>query len=252
MARTLIAGNWKMNTTLSDAISLSISIRDQLTLPPDTEVVLFPPTPFAVPVRDAVRGTTIKLGVQNIHNEESGAYTGETSVTMLDGICEYALIGHSERRTLFNESNDFINQKIQACFAHGIKAILCVGETENERNEGITSQVITRQVESALRDIEGIERLVIAYEPIWAIGTGLVPEAEEVNHTLGQTIRSQIKSLYGTQASEETPLLYGGSVNPGNAYTFAQADHIDGVLVGGASLDSAQFVEICTQFTIDS
>ena len=100
MARTLIAGNWKMNTTLSDAISLSISIRDQLTLPPDTEVVLFPPAPFAVPVRDAVRGTTIKLGAQNIHNEESGAYTGETSVTMLDGICEYALIGHSERRTL--------------------------------------------------------------------------------------------------------------------------------------------------------
>ena len=203
-------------------------------------------------VADAVRGTTIKLGAQNIHNEESGAYTGETSVTMLDGICEYALIGHSERRTLFNESNDFINQKIQACFAHGIKAILCVGETETERNEGITSQVITRQIESALRDIEGIERLVIAYEPIWAIGTGLVPEADEVNHTLGQTIRNQIKSLYGTQASEETPLLYGGSVNPGNANTFAQADHIDGVLVGGASLDSAQFVEICTQFTLDS
>ena len=252
MGRTIIAGNWKMNTNLSDAISLSIGIRDQLSLSADKEVVLFPPAPFVVPVRDAVRGSSIKLGIQNVYGEGSGAFTGETSVDMLDGICEYALIGHSERRSLFYESDNFINQKIQACFSRGIKAILCVGESSAERDSGKASLVITNQIEHALQNVDDIDNLVIAYEPIWAIGTGIVPEPDEVNDTLGNIIKNQLRSLYGELASKETPLLYGGSVNPGNAFGFGQSEHIDGVLVGGASLNAAQFTEICRQFTIDS
>ena len=251
MGRTIIAGNWKMNTTLSDAISLSIGIREQLSLGADKEVILFPPSPFAIPVRDAVRGSSMKIGLQNIHDEDSGAFTGETSPTMLHGICEYALIGHSERRLLFGESDDFIIRKIRACLEHDIIPILCIGETSNQKDAGLASQTITDQIESALHNVENIDNLAIAYEPIWAIGTGIVPEASEVEETLGVTIRNQIRSLYGTPASNETPLLYGGSVNPGNAYAFGQAQNIDGVLVGGASLNAAQFVEICRQFTLE-
>lgn len=252
MGRTIIAGNWKMNTTLTDAIALSIDIREQLTVTPDKEVIIFPPTPFLIPVRDAVRGSSIKLGVQNVHSENSGAFTGETSITMLTGICEYSLIGHSERRTVLNESDDLINQKVLNCLGNGTRIILCIGESTEEKQSGLASQVLKAQIESALRNVEDISNLVIAYEPVWAIGSGLVPESQDVNEILGDVVRTQIRSLYGTPSSQEIPLLYGGSVNPGNTNSFAQSEHINGVLVGGASLNAAQFVEICRQFTTAS
>ena len=246
MPPTVVAGNWKMNTTLAEAIELATGVRDGLDHGGNVEVVLCPPFISLHKVRDAVQGSTIKVGSQNMHFEKSGAFTGEVSPAMLQGVCDYVILGHSERRQLFGETDDLINRKVQAAVQHGLRPILCVGETLEQREAGQAGPVVERQVRAGLADLLDINNLVVAYEPVWAIGTGRAATPEIAAEIMGDSIQQTLRSLYG-KAADEVPLLYGGSVNPGNIASFASKSCIHGALVGGASLQADQFLQIISQ-----
>ena len=190
--------------------------------------------------------TNIKIGAQNMHWEEKGAYTGEISADMLKCInVEYVIIGHSERRKFFNETDEIVNSKVKLAISKGLKPIICVGESLEEKNEGITKEVILNQVEKALKDInkDDIKNIIIAYEPIWAIGTGKVATNIDANESIKE-IRNKIKEIYGEDVSKEISILYGGSVKKDNASSFFEMSDIDGALIGGASLNIQEFYEI--------
>ena len=248
MPRNIIAGNWKMNTTFSESIALAMEIREQPKPDSGCEVVIFPPFTSLLSVRDALRGTTIQIGAQNMYPEESGAFTGEISPNMLRGLSQYVLVGHSERRTLFNESDELIRKKIEACVNNDLKPFLCIGENSDQKHNGETSKVLKTQLESALSGLHDISNLIIAYEPIWAIGTGETAIPEEVDDIMGNDIKTVLRSLFGN-GSNDTPLLYGGSINPGNISNFVVLNNINGALVGGASLNANQFCELVRQFS---
>jgi len=242
----LIAGNWKMNTTLSEAIELVSGILRELDKIDNVDKVLCPPFISLAAVGELIKGSSIKLGAQNLYFVEKGAYTGEISPLMLTDLCEFVIIGHSERRQYFNETGEIVNKKVQAALKAGLKPILCIGERLEENEAGLTEEVVTRQLRSALTGIDRLSGMIIAYEPVWAIGTGKAATGEQANQTIG-FIRRNISELYDTEAAQNVRILYGGSVTAENATEFMQQPEIGGALVGGASLKADQFLSIVRQ-----
>jgi triosephosphate isomerase len=243
MRTPMIAGNWKMNTTLSEAAVLVTQLLPELAKIDDVEKVLCPPFISIAAIKELIKGTNIKLGAQNIYFAEKGAYTGEISPLMLIHLCEYVIIGHSERRQYFGDTSEIINKKVSAALKFGLKPILCVGEKLDENEAEKTQAVIDGQLIGALKGIENIDGLVIAYEPVWAIGTGKAASGEQANKTIG-FIRQIIGNKYGNNPAREIRILYGGSVTPENTNDFLRQPEIDGGLVGGASLKADQFINI--------
>ena len=239
----MIAGNWKMNTTVSEAIDLVNEIGPGLDEIENVEKVICPPFVSLAAVRDLIEGSSIKLGAQNVYFDDKGAYTGEISPPMLAELCEFVIIGHSERRQYFDESGQIVNKKVVAALKAGLRPILCVGERLEENEAGRTEEVITEQLKSALAGINNISGLIIAYEPVWAIGTGRAATGEQANETIG-FIRRNIAKLYSEKIAQALRILYGGSVTAGNAAEFMKQPEVDGALVGGASLKAAEFVSI--------
>ena len=243
MPSAIVAGNWKMNTTLDEAVELAKGVREGLDRAEGVELVLCPPFVSLAAVRDAVVGSPVKVGAQNMHFEASGAYTGEVSAPMLQGLCEYVILGHSERRQLFGETDETVNRKLHTALNAGLKPILCVGETLEQREEGIAAGVIGEQVRAGLADVVDISAVAVAYEPVWAIGTGRAATPEIAAEIMSGAIQAALRDLFGA-ASDSVPLLYGGSVNAGNVAGFAAESCIHGALVGGASLQAGPFLEI--------
>jgi triosephosphate isomerase len=242
----LIAGNWKMNTTLSEAIELVKTMRNELDKISNVDRVLCPPFISLASVRELTKDTSIKLGAQNLYFAEKGAYTGEVSPLMVADLCEFVIIGHSERRQYFNETGDIVNKKIAAALKVGLKPILCIGERLEENESGRTEEVVIGQLKSSLTGIDNLSSLIIAYEPVWAIGTGKAATGEWANETIS-LIRQNISELYDDKTAQGTRILYGGSVTAANTAEFIPQPEIDGALVGGASLKAAEFLSIVTQ-----
>ncbi len=247
MRRPLVAGNWKMHMKLGEAAELTRRVVDGCRAFNDVDIVLMPPFTALSTVASGIAGSSIRLGAQDLHWEEKGAYTGEISPVMLKDVgCAYALVAHSERRQLFGETDRSANRKVLAALAHDVAPVLCVGESDAERDRGVTFVVVDRQVKEGLKDVaeSQLHRLVVAYEPIWAIGTGRTAtpaQAEEVH----QSIRGQLAKLFGSQAAAKVRILYGGSVKADNVDDLMAEADIDGALVGGASLDASSFTRIC-------
>jgi triosephosphate isomerase len=239
--RPFIAGNWKMNTTEKEAVALAAAIVSA-TAGASCDVGICVPFPHLGPVRAAVEGTHVLLGAQDVHWEPAGAFTGEVSTAMLADYCRTVIIGHSERRQLFGEDDDRVNRKLRAVLASPLNPIVCVGETLAEYEAGETQLVVGRQVDEALHDNDISERITIAYEPVWAIGTGQTA-TPEIAQAMCAFIRSQLRELAGAVA-DRVRIQYGGSVNAGNAAQILAQPDIDGALVGGASLDPVQFAAI--------
>lgn len=242
----MIAGNWKMNTTLDEAVTLVRKIQNDLETIEKVDRVICPPFISLDRVAELIKGSTIKLGAQNVHFEEKGAYTGEISPSMLAHLCEFVIIGHSERRRYFNETGEIVNKKIVAAKKAGLKPILCIGEKLAENDTGMTEEVLTEQLKSSLDGIEYPKGLVIAYEPIWAIGTGKAATGSQANETIA-FIRQGIVKQYGNNIAVDIRILYGGSVTADNIAEFIGQSDIDGALVGGASLKAEQFLSIVKQ-----
>jgi triosephosphate isomerase len=243
MRQPLIAGNWKMNTTVTEAQKLVGEMAAELNRLDSTEIVLCPPYISLMIVKTLIKTGKIKLGAQNLYFEEKGAFTGEISAMMLADICAYVIIGHSERRQYFQESNQLISKKVAAALKHGIKPILCVGEVLKEYESGRTQQVVTEQINESLAGIADVANLVVAYEPVWAIGTGRAASGIAANQTIN-LIRNLIAAKYSARASDSLRILYGGSVTAANIQEFVSQPDIDGALVGGASLKAHEFIEI--------
>ncbi len=246
MRLPLIAGNWKMNTTVAEAAELVKAMRADLDKISNIEKVICPPFVALATVRELIKGSSIKLGAQNIFYEKKGAYTGEISPLMIADLCEFVIIGHSERRHYFSETGEIVNKKIMAALKVGLKPILCIGERLAENEAGRTEAVVTEQLRSSLAAIDNITGLVIAYEPVWAIGTGRAATGEQANNTIS-LIRRNLSSLYGDKTAQDMRILYGGSVTAANAAEFIPQPEIDGALVGGASLQAAEFLNIAKQ-----
>lgn len=242
----IVAGNWKMNTDLGQAVGLVEEMRARLEEVAGVEKVICPPFVSLAAVGALIRGSSVKLGAQNMHYEDKGAFTGEVSPLMLCGLCEYVILGHSERRHIFGETNDAINRKVQAALRAGLKPILCVGETLEQNEAGSTEAVVSRQIEDGLRGVAALDGMVIAYEPVWAIGTGKAATAAQANQTIG-LVRSVVARLYGQEPAERLRIQYGGSVTESNAAELFSSPQIDGALVGGASLRAREFVSIVQQ-----
>jgi triosephosphate isomerase len=246
MRKPIIAGNWKMNNSISEAIRLVSELKELDSESDQVEVVVAPSFVSLHSVSIALQDTNIKLAAQNMSDEESGAYTGEISAAMLkDTNCEYVILGHSERRQYFHEKDEFINRKVIMALEYDLIPILCVGETLEQRNAGITATVVETQIKNGLKEV--ISKLaggiVIAYEPVWAIGTGktATPEQAENVHL---HIREVLKKRYNAQVANEIRILYGGSVNPDTIKSLMEKENVDGGLVGGASLDAKKFARI--------
>ena len=246
MRKLFIAGNWKMNMLSGEAVALASGLKETVGEQTDVDVAVCPPFPSLTVVRDAVAGSVIALGAQNMHWEASGAFTGEVSAAMLkDAGCAYVILGHSERRQMFGETSEIVNRKVKAAIAAGLKPIVCVGETIEERKSDKTTEVVTKQVKGSLANLGADEmaEVTVAYEPIWAIGTGLTPSPDQADavHVL---IRSVLAGLSTDDVAEGVRIQYGGSVKPGNAKEFLAQTDIDGALVGGASLKVDAFTGI--------
>ncbi len=245
MRKKVIAGNWKMNMLPNEAIEY-INQLTPLVKDSKNEVILCVPYTDLFYALLTAQNTNIKIGAQNMHFEEKGAYTGEVSAKMLKSInVEYVIIGHSERRQYFNETDETVNKKIKAAFENGLKPIVCVGETLEQREEGKAVEVITKQTELALEGLtkEEVKSTIIAYEPIWAIGTGKTATSEDANNAIKE-IRNKIEQIYGKEVAEDVIIQYGGSVKSKNAKELFTMSDIDGGLVGGASLDPEEFSKI--------
>ncbi len=245
MKRDIIAGNWKMNKTNAETKQL---ITELIPLVKDAtcEVVCCVPFTNIVTARKAARGTNIKIGAQNVHWAEKGAFTGEISADMLKELkVTYVLTGHSERRQYFGETDETVNLRTKAALNAGMKVIVCVGELLEERESGKTAEVVTRQTVAALKDITKMElkKIVIAYEPVWAIGTGRTATADDANDTI-KIIRRAVKKLYGRASATSLRIQYGGSMNPKNATELMAMPQIDGGLIGGASLKAEDFAKV--------
>jgi triosephosphate isomerase len=239
-----VAGNWKMHYGPAEAREFAESILDGLAALFGVECVLCPPAISLTAVHTVIAGSPVKLGAQNMYFEEKGAYTGEISPAMLHGLCEYVILGHSERRSYFGETDDLVNKKAQAAFRHGLKPIVCVGEHLEERDANLTERVITTQVRGSLANLPGdrLGELVVAYEPVWAIGTGRAATAADAADVVA-IIRALLTEMYGEAGAQAVRVQYGGSVTAANVAEFAALPDIDGSLVGGASL-KADFIEI--------
>ncbi len=245
MRRKIVVGNWKMNNTIAEAIELSSAIAEELRDGgASCEVGIAPAFPALSGVHGVLEGTGIHLAAQNCHYENDGAYTGEVSVRMLEEAgCSYVIAGHSERRQYFGETSAIVNLKVKKVLSEGLRVILCVGETLEEREQGITGEVVTGQVKDGLEGIADIADVVIAYEPVWAIGTGKTATSQQAQD-VHASIRETVAALYGQQAASDLRIQYGGSVKPSNAEELFAMPDIDGGLIGGASLKAEDFVAI--------
>ncbi len=246
MRKPVIAANWKMHKTIKEAESFAAEFPLEPDLYDQVEVVIFPPFTALFTVNEALKGTGIALGAQNMHPDEKGAFTGEISPLMLkDAGCSCVILGHSERRHIFLETDEFINRKVRAAFKHGLKPFLCVGETLEERQAGLTEEVCARQLSGSLAGANEheIAAMVIAYEPVWAIGTGINATSEDAEKTIA-FIRGYLKEKYGSEAAEQVRIQYGGSVKPSNIQEYIKCENIDGALVGGASLEIDSFYNL--------
>jgi triosephosphate isomerase len=241
-----VAGNWKMNTTATEAEQLVLEMLEKLDRIEGVEKVLCPPFVSLVALNMMLRGSSIKLGAQNMYFETKGAYTGEISPLMLSELCEFVILGHSERRWYFGETDEIVNKKVKAALANKLKPILCVGERLAENESGKTEEVVNRQVTAALNDIEPVRDFVIAYEPVWAIGTGKAASSKQAAATI-QFIRDVVAKLWNKSIAQDLRILYGGSVTSANIAEFVSLREIDGALVGGASLKAEEFVSIVEQ-----
>ena len=242
MRRNIIAGNWKMNMLPNEAISFIEEIEPMVKDTKNEVIICVPFTDFFY-ANNMAQGTNIQVGVQNMHYEDKGAYTGEISAPMLKSVnCKYVIIGHSERRQYFNETDETVNKKVKKALEYGLTPIVCVGETLEEKEAGKTIEIITSQIEKGLVDLKAsdLDKIVIAYEPIWAIGTGKTATSEDAQNAI-KAIREKIKSLFNT---DDISILYGGSVKGSNAKELFAMKDIDGGLVGVASLEAKSFAEI--------
>jgi triosephosphate isomerase len=246
MRKPFIAGNWKMYKTIDEAVELVRALRAELDGIEGCDVAICPPFTALAAVREVLAGSTIALGAQNVHWEEEGAFTGDISPLMLKGLCDYVIIGHSERRNVFGESDAWVNKKLHAALAHDLKPILCVGENLQQNQAGETEAFVGGQVRAAFAGItaEQARIVTVAYEPIWAIGTGVPATGEGANVIIGSAVRGTLARLYGDDVAQSIRIQYGGSVKPGNIVEFMSQPEIDGALVGGASLKAADFVAI--------
>lgn len=245
MKKNIIAGNWKMNNNKVDTVAL-ISDLKPLVKDADCEVVVCVPFTSIETARKAARGSNIQIGAQNVHWAPRGAFTGEISAEMLvEQKVKYVIVGHSERRQYFGETDQSVNARIKAALAAGLKVIFCVGETLSERDEQKTEEVVTRQTIAGLESIDkiGLKKIVIAYEPVWAIGTGKTATSQDANDTIA-IIRKIIRKLYGRSQANSIRIQYGGSMNPGNAKELMAMPEIDGGLIGGASLKAKDFAQV--------
>ena len=246
----LVVGNWKMNKGVSEARDLASAIAARVGdsagsagADVGVEIVVCPPFVALDAVGKALQGSRVAVGAQNIHSEPSGAFTGEVSAPMLVDICRYVIIGHSERRSLFGETDMNINLKVKAAFDAGLQPILCVGEDLAQRNAGSANAVVEEQLRAGLRDAPAAGRAIVAYEPVWAIGTG-ESATPQVAQAMMSHIRATLAALCGPEIAAAIPLLYGGSVNAANAADYIRQPDVNGVLVGGASLDAGSFAAI--------
>ncbi len=246
MRKPLISGNWKMNTKLEEAEDLVRAMLTQLDSIDNVEKVLCPPFISLAAINELIKSTSIKLGAQNMHFEDKGAYTGEISPLMLIGLCDFVILGHSERRQYFAETDELVNKKVRKALESGLKPILCVGESLEDNEAGMTEQKITTQVNAGLAGISPTTKLVIAYEPIWAIGTGKAATGKQANATIS-LIRSILANMWNQEIAKAARILYGGSVIGNNIAEFIAEPDIDGALVGGASLKADDFVSIVRQ-----
>lgn len=245
MRTPIIAGNWKMNNTIEDAVKLVEEIKS-FDLNKDVEAVVCVPFTNIKEVKKSIEGTEIKLGAQNMHWEENGAFTGEISPIMLKELeVDYVILGHSERRQYFNETDETVNKKMKSALNHNLKPILCIGETLEEKEAGQEKEVVENQVKKAFENIskENLKNVVIAYEPIWAIGTGKTASADDANHMIG-FIRNIMGKIYGEDSKEVIRIQYGGSVKPDNVAELMGKGEVDGALVGGASLKAEDFAKL--------
>jgi triosephosphate isomerase len=246
MKKPFIAANWKMNKTVRESIAFAKRLAEEFSESCDRDIVIAPPFTSLYPLHEILDRSPIGMAAQNMYWEEKGAYTGEISAEMIvDAGCEYVIIGHSERRSLFGESNEHTNKKIKTALAFGLRPIFCVGETLTEREAGSTFNIVEKQLKDGLNNIlsDDIRRIIVAYEPVWAIGTGRTATAEQAKDVHG-FIRKVIGDKLGSKSSEEIAIIYGGSVNRQNINDLMSQPEIDGVLVGGASLDFESFVDI--------
>ena len=241
MINPIVAGNWKMNKTPSEGKIFSEKMVKKLDSNSSVDVIVCPPF---TGLSSLISSTKFYLGAQNCHFESSGAFTGEISTSMLlDCNVEYVILGHSERRAIFHEKNNEIGQKVVKVLSEGMKPILCVGETIDELNDGLAKKTVHRQLQLGLNNLNSLNNIVIAYEPVWAIGTGLTASVEKVSE-IHSFIRTTLKSLFSESESNNVPIIYGGSVNSDNADDLIKAHAVNGFLIGGASLDVDKFVEI--------
>jgi triosephosphate isomerase (TIM) len=242
----IIAGNWKMHTTADSALELCRGIRERAEDVTGVEKVVCPPFPFLMVAADCLKGSSFKVGAQNMHWEKQGAYTGEVSPSMLQGLVDFVIIGHSERRAYFCETDETVNKKVKAALEAGLRPIMCVGETEREREEGRTTDVLIRQTRAALDGVDLPLGFAIAYEPVWAIGTGKAASGPMANDAIG-LIRAQVTALCGREQGDSLRILYGGSVTADNVAEFMAESEVDGALVGGACLKVDSFAAIIEQ-----
>ena len=244
MRKSLVAGNWKMNKTVAEARELVATMSAKLREITNVEKVLCPPF-IAIPaLAEMLAGSEIGLGAQNLHWEEKGAFTGEVAPGMVKEFCQYVIIGHSERRTYFGETDESVNRRLHAAMKAGLIPIVCVGETLEQYEAGSTSDVVRRQINVGLAGIDSPAKIVVAYEPVWAIGTGKASSGENANFVHEKVIRPALSDLFGAQTGDAIRILYGGSVTAANAAEFFAYPDIDGALVGGASLKPDEFVAI--------
>ncbi|MBA7651631.1 Triosephosphate isomerase [subsurface metagenome] len=242
----MIAGNWKMHTTVREAIELVIKMRYELDRIDNVDKVICPPFVSLDAIKTRLEGSTIKLGAQDLHFAEKGAFTGEISPQMVADLCDYVIVGHSERRQYFGETIEIVDKKVKAALKMELKPILCIGESPEENKAGKTEEVLTRQLSSPSARLYLLGGIVIAYEPIWAIGTGRPATGEQANKTIG-FIRQYIAEEQGKSIAQEVRILYGGSVTAENIAEFVKQPEIDGALVGGASLKASEFLSIVKQ-----
>lgn len=245
MRKPIIAGNWKMNKTPEEAAAFINEIAGKAETPDVESVVCAPFVSLPVLV-EKVKGTSIKVGAQNMHFEDSGAFTGEVSGPMLQSLgVDYVILGHSERRAMFAETDEIVNKKVHAAFKHGLIPIVCVGEKLEEKEAGQTKAVCKQQTDEALKGLtaDQVSQLVIAYEPIWAIGTGKSSTADDAQEVIS-FIRGQVEAAFGAEAAAKVRIQYGGSVKPANIKEYMAMEDIDGALVGGASLEPASYIDL--------
>lgn len=241
-----IAANWKMNTNLEEAITLVKNMLSSLDKVTGIDRVICPPFISLCTLKEYIKTTSIKMGAQNMYFQEKGAFTGEISPLMLNDIVDFVILGHSERRQYFYETDDLINKKIKSAIEHNLVPIFCIGENQEEKSSGVTDNVLARQLTIGLKDIAPLSSMVIAYEPVWAIGTGNAATGKDANSTI-RTIRGMIGKLWDIETANDIRILYGGSVASSNISEFMVELDIDGALIGGAGLKADEFVSIVRQ-----